>query len=507
MIKQQNAEFCGSIPLNVINQIQDYGYLLIVHKETLLILQASENTASVLTLPIDTIIESKLSDFLPDDQLSKIKEGIAKSFRTKLPMKLSFSFEGKNTVEFDALIHFEGSSLAIELEKESSKNEDTPFVSRFGEFKFIAAALTVSSSIQELTDHVAQEIKKITTFDKVMVYKFDEEYNGTVVSEEMEKDMDSYLGLCFPASDIPKQARDMYLQTTYRLIPDVNYVPSKLLPVINPMTNSFTDLTSCNMRGVAGVHLEYLKNMNVHASMSIRIIHENRLWGLIACHHREPKRISYETCVLLEIVSDFISSQLTILERDLEHKRMTQLIELSTKILEQASLMQNDVSALLAHENLMKVLNVDGAAVIKDKKLETIGSTPSQADIRDILRWSQKNKFDKVYSNSNFPFLYNRAKSFKDVCSGIIIVPLSITHDYYLMGFRKEIVQQIRWGGNPNETIHFDSDGKKYHPRNSFRIWKETVNEKSVPFLKAELNAAENLKQWLMEFILNVRSN
>ena len=506
MIKQKNAEFCGSIPLNVINQIQDYGFLLIVHKETLQILQASENTRNALDLPIDTIIESKLSDFLPNDQLSKIKEGITKSFQTKLPMKLSFSVEDK-MIDFNSLIHFEGDCLAIELEREMDQQSDTSFVSRFSEFKFIAAALTVSSSIQELTDSIAKEIKKITTFDKVMIYKFDEEYNGTVVSEEMEQGIESYLGLCFPASDIPKQARDMYFQTTYRFIPDVNYIPSRLLPVINPMTNSFTDLTSCNMRGVASVHLEYLKNMNVHASMSIRIIHENRLWGLIACHHREPKRINYETCVLLEIVSDFVSSQLTILEKNVEHKQMTQLIELSTKILEQASLLQDDVSALLANENLMKVLNVDGAAVIKDKKMETIGITPSHADIRDILRWSQKNKFDKVYSNSNFPSSYDRAKNFKEVCSGIIIVPLSITHDYYLMGFRKEMLQQIKWGGNPNETIQFDSDGKKYHPRYSFQMWKETVNEKSAPFQKVELNAAENLKQWLMEFTLNSRSN
>jgi light-regulated signal transduction histidine kinase (bacteriophytochrome) len=506
MIKQRNAEFCGSIPLNVINQIQDYGYLLIVHKESLQILQASENTSNVLVFPIEHLIESKLNDFLPEDQLSKIKEGIAKSFRTKLPMKLSFSVNEK-TIYFDALIHFEGTCLVIELEKELSKDSDTAFIARFGEFKFIAAALTISSSIQELTDHVAEEIKKITTFDKVMVYKFDEEYNGTVVSEKMEQEMESYLGLCFPASDIPKQARDMYFQTTYRFIPDVNYVPSKLLPVINPMTNSFTDLTSCNMRGVAGVHLEYLKNMNVQASMSIRIVHENKLWGLIACHHRQPKKINYETCVLLEIISDFISSRLTILERESEHTRMNQLIELNTKILEQASLLQDDVSALLANENLMKVLNVDGAAVIKDKKLETIGSTPSPADIRDILRWAQKNKFDKVYSNSNFPFLYDRAKNFKNVCSGIIIVPLSITHDYYLMGFRKEILQQIKWGGNPDETIHFDSDGKKYHPRNSFLTWKETVNETSIPFQKVELNAANNLKLWLMEFILNIKNN
>ncbi|MDF2457271.1 MAG: Phytochrome central region domain protein, partial [Cytophagaceae bacterium] len=138
MIKQRNAEFCGSIPLNVINQIQDYGYLLIVHKESLQILQASENTSNVLVFPIEHLIESKLNDFLPEDQLSKIKEGIAKSFRTKLPMKLSFSVNEK-TIYFDALIHFEGTCLVIELEKELSKDSDTAFIARFGEFKFIAA--------------------------------------------------------------------------------------------------------------------------------------------------------------------------------------------------------------------------------------------------------------------------------------------------------------------------------------------------------------------------------
>ncbi len=155
----------------------------------------------------------------------------------------------------------------------------------------------------------------------------------------------------------------------------------------------------------------------------------------------------------------------------------------------------------------MKVLNVNGAAVIKDNRVETIGAAPSSSDIKDILRWAQKNKFDKVYSNSNFPFLYDRARRFKEVCSGIIIVPLSVTHDYYLMGFRQEVLQQIKWGGNPNETIQFEADRKKYHPRNSFQIYKETVNEKSLPFQKVEIEAAENLRQWLMEFILNSRSN
>jgi light-regulated signal transduction histidine kinase (bacteriophytochrome) len=258
---------------------------------------------------------------------------------------------------------------------------------------------------------------------------------------------------------------------------------------------------------VAGVHLEYLRNMGIHASMSIRIIHENRLWGLIACHHRTPKRLNYETCLLLEVLSDFISSHLTVLEQNLQHQSMKQLIELNTKILEHASASQDVVSALLANENLMKVFHVDGAAVIKGKNLNTIGITPSTADIRDILRWTQKNKFDRVYSNSNFPFSYDRAGNFKDVCSGIIIVPLSVSHDYYLMGFRQEVLQQIKWGGNPNEAVHFDSDGKKYHPRHSFEIWKETVSGRSVPFQKVEMEAAEMLRQWLMEFILNSTKN
>ncbi|WP_114941825.1 GAF domain-containing protein, partial [Mucilaginibacter endophyticus] len=154
------------------------------------------------------------------------------------------------------------------------------------------------------------ELRRITGFDGIMMYRFDEDWNGTVIAEEKDApELEHYLGHTFPGSDVPRQARDLYLKNSYRLIPDRDFTPVRLYPVMNPVTNTFIDLSDCNLRGVAAVHLEYLKNMNVQASMSIRVIDNGKLWGLIACHHVRPHYLSFETGAVCEMLSSVISNR------------------------------------------------------------------------------------------------------------------------------------------------------------------------------------------------------
>jgi light-regulated signal transduction histidine kinase (bacteriophytochrome) len=204
----------------------------------------------------------------------------------------------------------------------------------YQELKFVIAAIEATASIEDAARLAVNELKRISGFDKVMVYQFDADWNGTVIAEAMEPEMEPYFGLKFPASDIPKQAREMYRKNPYRFIPDVAYQPVRLYPVLNPVTGGFTDLTDSNLRSVAGVHLEYLRNMRVAASMSTRIVKDEQLWGLISCHHRTAKPLSYQMCSLFELLSTIISAKVTALEQRKEYLFKSEMHTLYSRLVE-----------------------------------------------------------------------------------------------------------------------------------------------------------------------------
>ena len=147
------------------------------------------------------------------------------------------------------------------------------------------ADLNRASSLQELYDITARAVRALTGFDRVMVYRYDADYNGEVVAEAKRADLNSFLGLHYPASDIPAQARALYEKNWIRLISDVDYAPAPIEPADHPATGAPLDLTYSTLRSVSPIHLEYLRNMGVRASMSISLLRDDKLWGLIACHH------------------------------------------------------------------------------------------------------------------------------------------------------------------------------------------------------------------------------
>src|SRR6476646_10539209 len=268
MTIQQNrdAEFCGKVPLHQTNLIQPHGVLLIVSKGDLKILQISENIRTVLDKPAAEIVNTFLSNYILPEEISMLQNRFATPVEGKLPLTFTFSSHGV-LKKFLALVQTQPSYFIIEMEPETEEAADS-FIKVYQDLKFVIAAIEATTTIEEAARLVVNELKRVSSFDKVMIYHFDAEWNGTVIAEALEPRMDVYLGLKFPASDIPKQAREMYRRNLYRLIPDIDYQPVRLYPVLNPQTGAFTDLTDSNLRSVAGVHLEYLRNMNVKASMS-----------------------------------------------------------------------------------------------------------------------------------------------------------------------------------------------------------------------------------------------
>ncbi len=341
---------------------------------------------------------------------------------------------------------------------------------------------------------IATVIRANSGFDKVMVYRFDQEWNGDVVAEEMAPGMESYLGHKFPASDIPPQARALYQNTVYRLIPDISYVPVALYPVLNPLTGKFTDLSASNLRSVAAVHLEYLANMNIVASMSTRILHNGKLWGLIACHHKTPRYLTSIEKAFFSIASEFISSRIAHLEDNsllLQKESSLENLEILMKEVYHTGQLPKQPALILA------ALSATGASILINGRVKhTYGSVPSNADAEELLLWMQAKGKDQDFS------LPSVRDILKTNFSGVLVLPFNMKNGDVIFAYRPEETREVLWGGNPEEALHFEKNGKDYHPRTSFKTWKQSVKGTAINWTDRERQSAGRMRDALRPFII-----
>jgi light-regulated signal transduction histidine kinase (bacteriophytochrome) len=364
-------------------------------------------------------------------------------------------------------------------------------------------AINAAPDVKGACEVAARQLKALSGYDKVMVYQFDKDWNGTVIAEELEPGMESYLGLTFPASDIPRQARAMYLKNPYRLIPNRDYVPVSLYPVINPITNAFTDLSGCNLRSVPAVHLEYMKTMQIMTSMSCRILKDGQLWGLFSCHHRTPYYLPYEGRVLFELLSDIIAARIVSLHYKGNTDVYTRLHDIHARLVEQVYTDNNLLKGLLKGEtNVLRLLGATGAVMVADRQMETAGRVPDRYALQDLLLWLQSSAEKGVSQVQSLSAIYEPAHAFTDIASGLLIIPVQPQKNEFLLLFRPEVVQEVNWGGNPDEAIRFEKDNIQYHPRNSFSVWQQKVQYTALPWEETEMVMAGHLRNFILEYII-----
>lgn len=495
-----DAEFCGKVPLHQTNLVQPHGVLLVIKRDDLTILQASENAEAIFSKPIQELVQANFASLLSEEDTLQLRSLLDGGLQGRLPFV--FSVSGKRYL---SVMEQQPAFFVLEIGKmPRAEGEETSFITIYQDVKRTMSAIEASTSTEETCRVAARELKKLSGFDKVMVYRFDEEWNGDVIAEEMEPGMESYLGLKFPASDIPKQARELYKKSPYRFIPTIDYEGVKLYPVINPLTGAFTDLSSSNLRSVAGVHLEYLRNMHVNASMSTRILKDGELWGLIACHHRTAKYLSYEMCSLFELLSDVITAKISAMQARDSFRYKTAKQDLQNKVLE-GLLAEGELAKEKA--TLRQLLDAGGIAIVGNKFIETDGITPDRQEIEDIVFWLQANSVSGLYHQTSMASVYEAAETYVEKGSGLLALPIESESGDYVLAFRPETVKKISWGGNPEDAVQFESDGKKYHPRASFKIWQQTVKKTAEPWKQETLEVAEKLRNFLIEARLNKRRN
>ena len=310
---------CDKEPIHIPGSVQPHGLLLALRPENLAVLQVSDNVERLFGVGPAELLNQSVERLLGAAQTGRLRDCLRRPDLAAVnPLTLAVTVAGVEKA-FHGVIHRSGGVLLLELEPVPLSESDAPPVESF--FSFYHEVRVASSRLLGVTDllHLCQiaveEVRRMTGFDRVMVYRFDEDWNGRVLAEEKRASMDSYLELYFPASDIPKQARELYRRNWLRFVVDAAYQPARLVPPLDPQTRQPLDLSLSVLRSVSPIHLEYLRNMGVMASMSVSILKDGELWGLIACHHATARYVSYEVRTACEFLGQVLSSQLAAREK------------------------------------------------------------------------------------------------------------------------------------------------------------------------------------------------
>jgi light-regulated signal transduction histidine kinase (bacteriophytochrome) len=403
---------------------------------------------------------------------------------------------------YQAVAHRNEGALILELEPATRHSAEGSGV--FNPYPLVRSSvvrLQSARTVNELWQIAAQEVRRLIGFDRVMTYRFDEHYNGEVVAEDRSDEVPPFLGHHFPASDIPAQARRLYLLNRLRLIADVNYRPSPLVPQLNPDTGKPVDLSFAGLRSVSPIHVEYLKNMGVGASMSISIIDDGRLWGLMACHHRTPRYVPLEVRVACDFLGQIFSSQLAALARHVDAEHRIRLKTTLSDLLSHMATASNFTQGLTGRQRqLLEYQNAAGAALYLNGTAVCIGDCPPEPDVRALADWFFDRNED-VFATDALPTGYAPAAAFKEKASGLLAVSMSRVNRNVLMWFRPEVVRTVTWSGDPHKPALVGGD-RRLHPRRSFELWKQVVRDRSIPWSPVELEAAAELRNAIVGVVL-----
>ncbi|MBS0638633.1 MAG: GAF domain-containing protein [Proteobacteria bacterium] len=489
---------CEREQIHLAGSIQPHGALLHLSRDGNVIVQTSANAASFLALP-DTLIGRTLAD-IPGDLAASLRPHLNDPL-TDVARGVRCSI-GEPPRMFDGLIHRpSGGGLIVELEPAG------PVVDLSSTLDSALQAIMAAGTIRGLGDETARIVKAITGYDRVMVYRFDEHGHGEVMSEAREPHLEAFLGNHYPASDIPQIARRLYERNRVRLLVDVDFAPVPLTPVLSPLTGDHLDMSLCFLRSSSPIHVQYLKNMGVRATLVVSLLVSGRLWGLISCHHYEPRFIHFETRAVTELLAEAVATRIAALE-SFAHAQA----ELSVRRLEQRMIraisQEGDWRGALfdGSRALLEPVQATGAALLFENEVRTVGDVPSTADLRELGRWLDSQPREGVLATATLPDDAPDFTPLTPIASGLLAVPVSTGPGEYLIWLRPERVRTVTWGGNPFKPVSFGDDPKTLSPRRSFAQWHQLVEGTSDAWSESDQAAARLIGESVSDVIMQFRA-
>jgi light-regulated signal transduction histidine kinase (bacteriophytochrome) len=531
-------------PIHMPGSVQAYGVLLVTDPQTRRVLFVSDNASEMFGIPASDIIDkSYLLLTESERERNHIKDKIgAETILFPNPIRMTI----KNQ-EYDAVFHAHAGAHLIEIEPAGRDDAS------YAEMSTRATGeLYDPRSVDELYERAVRVVRDVTGFDRVMLYRFDARYNGQVIAESSREGVGSFLGLFFPSSDIGARSRDLYLENFTRYIPDIggrNFSLSGVFPGGGHAdTRHPVDMSHTNLRSVAPCHITYLRNIGVQASMSFSINVDGRLWGLFACHHYTPRRVSYEQRVVCEQaammfiyrLATMASTAARMAQRQSGLAKLSRSIVIGVELGRRIALLSRDwrgdreeatAQAMIARaveaveaeagllisvdasesaqltdaqKLLLDLVEADSAAVVRNGHVCRIGDAPPAISIYAIASMFGRELPDirigdlHVFATDSLASVVPAAADIKDRAAGMMAAALSLRSPAFLLWFRREQIVHATWAGNPSaDAMSMGTLGQ--NPRASFEAWKHDIRNLSRPWMLEDVEVAHDLSAVLRD--------
>lgn len=490
---------CDREPIHKLGYVQPFGALVALTSDWI-VAHRSANLEEVLQLDDKIEIGSGIAPRLSGEAFSIIRERLDAAAATGEVERIFGISLFDDQRQFDLAVHRSGRMAVLEIER----HDRGSIPQHTGMLRPIMARLRDCRTVDELCREAARHMKRLLGFDRVMVYRFHPDLSGEVIAEQREPELEAFLGLRYPKTDIPKQARALYLKNLFRIISDVNAEPVPVEPETD-LEGEPLDLSMSVLRAVSPIHIEYLQNMGVEASLSISIVVRGKLWGLFACHHYSPRVLSYSLRTVAELFSQLFSLQLEIAlanagnllaERGRElHDRLMARLAGSHSLAENLATLGEVIGDVIPH---------DGSSAYIEEVYKSRGLAPDETEFAAIVPALNTGSTSKILHSVSLADLIPKASDFAEKVVGALVIPVSRRPRDYVVLWRKELPQVVTWAGNPEKPVEYGPHGSRLTPRKSFEAWQESVKGQSSPWTEEELAVAEGLRVTLLEVVLRV---
>jgi chemotaxis family two-component system sensor kinase Cph1 len=496
---QADLSNCEREQIHLAGSIQPHGVLLLLREPDLVVVQASDNAETFLGLEVP-VLGLELGQ-LPGDLETRVRPHLGDPLDS-LPTAVRCRV-GARLEELDGLVHRPpGGGLVIELERAGRPVSLSHSIE--GSLQTILGCTTVRS----LCDETAMIFKELSGYDRVMVYRFDDDGHGEVLSEQREAKFEAFLGNRYPASDIPQIARRLYMRTRIRVLADVGYEPAPLSPRVSPISGEDLDMSMCFLRSMSPIHIQYLKNMGVGATLVISLVVSGKLWGLISCHHYSPRVLQFEIKAMCELLAETVATRIAALESFAQAQAELSVRRLEQRMIEAISRDGDWRGALFdGTQTLLQPVGASGAALLFDGQVLSVGEVPGTLQLREIGNWLDR-RADRasLFATASLATDDPDFEPLTPVASGLVAAAISTTPGEYLVWFRPERVRTIVWAGNPFKPIVVGDNPMDLSPRRSFSQWHQLMEGNAEPWTPADLTAARLIGKTVTDVVLQFRS-
>ncbi|MGW4272598.1 ATP-binding protein [Streptomyces seoulensis] len=500
-----DLSLCVREKIHRLGGIQSYGTLLAVDPVSALVDTAAENTRTLLGVAARELVGRPVTDVLEPSDWAEALDCCAADDAPGVTFPVNAGAPGGPTV-LDLSVHRREGLVILEFEPRDPAADAFEFAGFYQGVRKALRRVRSASTVTVCCRAAVVEMRRLTGFDRVVAYRFDGvDGPGEVVAEDVQEGWEPWRGLWFPATDIPPQARRLYEENWIRVISDVDDPTASLHPAVRPATGAPLDLSAAALRTVSGFHLEYLRNIGVRSSMSVSLLREGRLWGLIACHGARPRRLAPEVRSACELFGTAFSMQLSAIE---ERQRADALERSARDAAAVAELLDQDVDAsLMRHEEAVRrLVAADGLLLVRDGRVSQTGDQAVPHELaRTLGRYAARATTGEVWATDRLPELLTEAGAGPrpgETCpAGVLLLSIGRSGDY-LAWIRRERPEPREWAANPARPVLVGPRGERLTPRGSGAVYRSMIRGRSLPWSARDKAAALEMGRLLTGLVL-----